>query len=310
MKNRKLISLKRLAFTFIVISPFLLFAKGTMVTPESEIMNFILHNLVLIVGAIVVIIGFVQIFRFIFLLINIQKKRIYKDRGIDFPIETAKTSIWNRMYDWAVNLNPIEEEEDILLNHNYDGIQELDNSLPPWWVAMFYITILIGGVYFTYYHYFDYGLSSSEEYALEMKYANEAKARFMEKQANLIDESNVTQITDPNMIASGAAIYNSYCVACHGALGEGGVGPNLTDNYWLHGTGDIKSVFKTIKYGVPQKGMIAWKTQLRPADIHQVSSFILTLIGTNPPNGKEPEGIQVQHGETEEAEPDPALGMK
>src|SRR6478735_8271351 len=107
--------------------------------------------------------------------------------------------------------------------------------------------------------------------------------------ADRVDENSVKLLTAKDKLQSGEAIYQKNCVACHGKLGEGGVGPNLTDAYWLHG-GDIQSVFKTIKYGVPSKGMIPWQTQLSPAQIQEVASYINTFKGTNPPNGKAPQG--------------------
>jgi cytochrome c oxidase cbb3-type subunit 3 len=122
-----------------------------------------------------------------------------------------------------------------------------------------------------------------------MEEAEEAIQAYLAKQADTVDETNVEMLADENEIALGESLYKANCAACHGQLGEGGVGPNLTDDYWIHG-GSIKDVFKTIKYGVPEKGMISWKSQLRPTDMHKVSSFIMTLKGTNPPNAKEPQG--------------------
>jgi cytochrome c oxidase cbb3-type subunit 3 len=105
----------------------------------------------------------------------------------------------------------------------------------------------------------------------------------------LIDENSVELSLDAGDIASGKEIFITKCAACHGQQGEGGVGPNFADKYWIHG-GDINSLFKTIKYGVPSKGMISWQSQLSPKEMQQVSSFIITLEGTNPPNQKEPQG--------------------
>jgi len=300
MKSRNSLYLKRLLILFVLTQPFALFAKGIKQAAEPDFMDYILHNLILIVGFILAAVVYLVLFRFLFTLMGVQKRRILQSQGIEIPKQPEKVPLWDRIYAWATKMVPVAQEADVMLDHNYDGIKELDNSLPPWWVAMFYITTIAGVAYFSYYHYFDYGLSSSETYALEMKYANEAKERFLEKQANLVNESNVTALEDPVLLASGGLIYKNNCLACHGALGEGGVGPNLTDDYWLHGSGDIKSVFKTVKYGVPLKGMIAWKTQMNAASMHQVASYILTLKGTNPPNGKEPQGQLVkQEGQVE-----------
>jgi cytochrome c oxidase cbb3-type subunit 3 len=181
---------------------------------------------------------------------------------------------------------PIEREHEILLDHDYDGIQELDNMLPPWWVALFYITIAFGGIYWWYYHIRGDGNIMEQEYKMELVQATED----LKLMANRVDETSVKLLTEPDKLKSGEAIFIKNCVACHGKLGEGGVGPNLTDAYWLHG-GDIQSVFKTIKYGVPEKGMIPWQAQLSPSQIQEVASYIeKTLAGTNVPNGKAPQG--------------------
>lgn len=122
-----------------------------------------------------------------------------------------------------------------------------------------------------------------------MEQAEKEKQAYLAQMANKVNEENVTALTDPAEIAEGKNIFLTNCATCHGKEGQGGAGPNLTDDYWLHG-GGIKNVFKTIKYGVPQKGMIAWETQLSPKQIQQVASYILTLRGTNPPGAKEPQG--------------------
>ncbi len=183
----------------------------------------------------------------------------------------------------------IEHEKDILLDHDYDGIKELDNNLPPWWLYMFYITIVFGVIYFAAHHIFGDGDIMYKQYNEEMKIAEANIAEYMKSAGNAIDETNVEALTDAAALNEGKAVYDKNCVACHGSAGEGGVGPNLTDEYWLHGCG-IKNVFKTIKNGVPEKGMIPWKTQLSPVQIQQVASYILSLKGTNPAGAKEPQG--------------------
>jgi cytochrome c oxidase cbb3-type subunit 3 len=145
-------------------------------------------------------------------------------------------------------------------------------------------------VYIGYYELSDYGLDPDQEYAQEMEYAEQAKLARLAKQANQIDETNVEMVEDEAFISAGKKIFDKNCVACHGSLGEGNaVGPNMTDEYWIHG-GGIKNVFKTIKYGVVEKGMQSWKEMLPPVAMHQVSVYILTLQGTNPPNPKDPQG--------------------
>ena len=142
-------------------------------------------------------------------------------------------------------------------------------------------------------------MSQEEEYAQQMEQAEASIAAYLATQADQVDETNVVALTDEDEIALGATLFQASCAVCHGAAGEGGTGPNLTDKYWLHG-GGVKDIFSTIKYGVPEKGMIAWKAQLRPSDMQRLSSFILTLGGTEPSNAKEPQGELWEPEETEE----------
>ena len=225
------------------------------------------------------------------------RKDYLKAQGIDLDameaeeaaLKAAKPSFWERLNDQLTDAVPIEKEKEILFQHSYDGIRELDNKLPPWWVGMFYATIIIAVFYIGHYHLFGTGALQQEEFQISMAEAAEAKKAYLAKMANLVDENTVTLLTDESALSKGASIYTANCVQCHGALGEGGVGPNFADQYWLHG-GDIKSIFKTIKYGVPAKGMIAWQAQLKPAEMQAVASYIYQFEGTNPPNGKAPQG--------------------
>lgn len=214
-----------------------------------------------------------------------QRGIILEEKALDDIIAGFFSKFWKEANDFK----PIEQEEEIALDHNYDGIRELDNNLPPWWKALFYASIVWSVVYLFYYHVTGNGMLSAELYIAEMKQAELEHEEYLKTAAESVNESTVTALTDAGAIASGKSIYMANCVACHGALGEGGVGPNFADNYWIHG-GSIKDVFSTIKYGVPAKGMISWSTQLRPSEMQQVASYILTLQGTNPPNAKEPQG--------------------
>lgn len=280
--------------------------------------NFLLWSLAAL-GGVVIIAAIAALFHLLNVMVKVNQIRIFQEMGIEaYQEEVSKQQepFWERMYKKWTDAVPVEKEQDVMLDHNYDGIKELDNSLPPWWVAMFYITIGFAVVYMTYYHFTDKGPGSAEEYEMEMERADKAIQAFLATQANLVDETNVTALTDADALASGQSIFNANCAACHGMLGEGGVGPNLTDAYWIHG-GDVKDVFKTVKYGVPEKGMIAWKSQLSAADMHKVSSYILTLAGTDPPNAKEPQGdlyepqAETTQPESTEAEgaDENALGM-
>ena len=138
---------------------------------------------------------------------------------------------------------------------------------------------------------------------------DEVKA-YLAQQADQVDENTVVMLEDENELALGASIFINKCAVCHGNEGQGGVGPNMTDNYFIHG-GTINDVFKTIKYGVPEKGMISWKSQLRSSDMQRVASYILTLVGTTPANPKAPEGELYQPAEegATDAVADDQIGM-
>jgi cytochrome c oxidase cbb3-type subunit III len=182
----------------------------------------------------------------------------------------------------------IEKEEEIMLGHEYDGIRELDNDLPPWWKYGFYLTIVVSVVYLIHYHVAGTGDLQLTEYTKEIEKGKQEVAEFMKNAANNVDETNV-KLLEGAEIESGKQVFISNCAACHGRLGEGGVGPNLTDGYWMHG-GSLADVFKSIKYGWPDKGMKSWKEDLSPVQIAQITSFIKSISGTNPPNGKAAQG--------------------
>ncbi len=183
---------------------------------------------------------------------------------------------------------PVEREEEVMFDHEYDGIRELDNNLPPWWVYGFYLTILFSFVYIGYYHVFG-GPSSAEAYEQEMEEARIEVEAYVSKLANRVDETNVTQLMDAGDLSAGKEVYELNCKACHGALGEGGTGPTFADKHWIHG-GGITNIFTTVKYGVPAKGMISWEPILSPQEMQQVASYIMTFEGTNPPGMKDPQG--------------------
>lgn len=184
---------------------------------------------------------------------------------------------------------PIEKNAEIQLSHNYDGIVELDNTMPPWLRAVFGITIVVAISYLAYYYVLDMGKFQLEEYADEMEQAKVEMAAYQKKAANSINEDNVTLITNVEELALAQELYTKNCKTCHGAQAEGGAGPNLTDEYWIHG-GSVKEIFKTVKYGVPAKGMIAWQQKLTSKDIQSLTSYIVSLKGTNPPGAKAPQG--------------------
>lgn len=200
-------------------------------------------------------------------------------------IKSSTPSVWTKI----MGLKPISEEKDIMMEHEFDGIAELDNPTPNWFMVLFYGTIFFAIGYMAYYHVLELGPLQDEEYAIEMKAAEAEKAIRLANSANNIDESSVKVDSDPGVISAGKAVFSANCVACHGDGLQGTVGPNLVDEYWLHG-GEIGDVFKTIKYGVPAKGMISWEKTLSPKQISDVSNYIISLQGSNPPNAKAPQG--------------------
>jgi len=170
--------------------------------------------------------------------------------------------------------------------HDFDGIQEYDNDLPPWWKTMFYMSIVFAVGYMLYYHVFHSGPLMQEEYEQEMQQA----ALFSAKANNDPNAKTDYQVlTDATALENGKKTFIQNCAACHGQEAQGMVGPNLTDEYWLHG-GDVNDVFHTIKFGVPAKGMVAWQSKLGKDQILEVTSYILSLQGSNPANPKEPQG--------------------
>lgn len=202
-------------------------------------------------------------------------------------VKKSRKINWQAIGAKLLSLRPMEEEKDLEIDHEYDGIKELDNPIPAWFNALFYSTITFAVVYMLVYHVFGWGLNQDQEYQREMAIAEREKQEYLAQAANLIDESTVE--IDAAMAPAGQAIYTANCAVCHGNAGEGGIGPNLTDEYWLHG-GDIKDIYAVVKYGVPDKGMVPWEQTLTPGQIAEVSNYIVTLIGTNPPNAKEPQG--------------------
>lgn len=209
------------------------------------------------------------------------------------PEEAAKEMTLNR---WWSNLDkklftkavPVEKEQDVMLDHDYDGIHELDNALPPWWKYGFYITIGVAVIYLFNFHVMGYGKNPTEEYEAEMAKAKIQAELYAATQVDKVDENNI-QMPDAAGLAKGKDIYTSTCWPCHGKLGEGGAGPNLTDDYWIH-KGSLNDIYHSIKVGYPDKGMQSWEKNFSPKEISYLSGYIKTMRGTNPPNGKAPQG--------------------
>lgn len=210
-----------------------------------------------------------------------------KERYVKAQEERLKKYDLNRWWRSMKESQP--EERDLELDHNYDGIKELDNKLPPWWLYSFYASIIFAGGYMVYYHILD-GANQEAEFQTEMAAAQIALEEYKKTAPDLINAENVVLLTEAADIEKGGALYQVSCMACHAADGGGGIGPNLTDDHWILG-GGIKNVFHTISEGGRAgKGMIAWKTSLSPTEIQQVSSYILSLRGSTPTDPKQAEG--------------------
>jgi cytochrome c oxidase cbb3-type subunit 3 len=239
-----------------------------------------------------ILLGVIGILIFVLFLLVLTLRRVLyilkvESQGGVYPIEVQQ-NFWENI----LSLKPLAAEKELELDHDFDGIKELNNPIPFWFNLLFYTTIAVAFVYLLVFHVFEVGSLQGKEYETEMANAEISRQEYIKKAGNLIDENSVVLLTDKNKIHEGAEIFTIKCVVCHGDKGEGKVGPNLTDEYWLHG-GDVKSIFKTIKYGVPSKGMVAWQNSMNGSQMQELASFILSLQGTNPPGGKDPQGDKV-----------------
>lgn len=205
----------------------------------------------------------------------------------EFVQTESKTNRWWDRFNKSVS---IDKEQDVQLDHDYDGIKELDNSLPPWWIYGFYFTILFAGVYMYRYHISKSAPLQVEELAVEKIQAEREKVAYMATLANNVDETSIAYNPTAELLTEGKAIFVKNCVSCHGPEAQGAsIGPNLTDEYWIH-KGGIKDIFKTIKNGVQEKGMIPWGQQLSNAQIAAAATFIKSLQESHPANPKAPQG--------------------
>jgi len=207
-------------------------------------------------------------------------------------LKQLKPSIFNRL----MGLKPLSEEKDLVMEHEFDGITELDNPTPGWFMVLFYGSIIFAIVYMFNYEVLGWGPNQDEEYATELAEAEEAKIAYLSKPGNAknaVNENNMEQSKDAAILTSGAGLFVNRCTPCHGELAQGLVGPNLTDEYWIHG-GSPGGVFKTIKYGVPEKGMVAWEKSLSAQQISDLTNYILSLQGSSPAGAKAAEGEKLK----------------
>lgn len=198
---------------------------------------------------------------------------------------------WSRFGNRFNSAVPVALEESVATDHEYDGIRELDNEMPPWWLYGFYITIIFGVIYLLNYEVFGSGMTQDEEYQAQMTEANTEVQAYLETISEGEDVVVMELLTDEVALAAGAMTFKVNCAQCHAQDGGGmnALGPNLTDKYWKNG-GDFDALVEVINNGISGTSMIPWTSQLRPAKIQEVASFIYALEGTSPANPKGPEG--------------------
>ena len=179
-------------------------------------------------------------------------------------------------------------DRDELREHDFDGIQEYDNDLPRWWIWLFVLTVIFSIIY-PFIYDFGPGQFASETVDAEMLAIRQSKEAIKAKSGEITEDLLLKLTTDSKILADGQLIYSTRCLPCHGDKGQGLIGPNLTDQNWIHG-GKITDIHKVISDGVLAKGMLAWKDQLTPEQLNSVVAFVWSIQGTNPPNPKAPEG--------------------
>lgn len=238
----------------------------------------------------IILVAFVGIY--LIKVVNLLTVQAEKDRAAKLGIAyVPKPSWWSKFYLKVNNTVPLDQEQTLELDHNYDGIKELDNHLPPWWKWLFIGTVIWGAIYLFVYHISTDLPLQQQEYQNELTYAEEQAIKLAASQPQAaIDENTLVYSTDAAILSNGIKVFVTNCVACHKSDGGGNaIGPNLTDAYWLHG-GEIKNIFSTIKNGVVEKGMPAWGKAMSPKDVRDVAFYVMSLQGTNPPNAKDPQG--------------------
>ena len=219
------------------------------------------------------------------LLTEEQKAKLSETNNVGFE----DSAIYKNVKNFLFKTKQSEDEGELLLDHDYDGIKELDNNLPPWWVYLFYACIVFAAVYLVRYEIMG-GDDQETELKNEMAQAQIEIAEYKKTAPDTMDENTVTLLTDAADLAAGKAVFAANCVACHRADGGGQIGPNLTDDKWILG-GGIKNIFHTlVNGGRDGKGMISWKGTLKPKQMQEVASYVISLQGSNPKDPKAPEG--------------------
>lgn len=286
---------------FLLLSSSSLFAQGGTTTPApapaAEGIGGLASSTFWIMASVI----FLELLIIIGLLLNIRSLlRVEREKVAEGTPEAAaaveakrnRLSWWDRFN----SLRPMAQESSLDLGHDYDGIRELNNRLPPWWLYGFYLTIIFAGIYLWRYHVSHTAPSSREEYETAVAKGEAEVKEYQKLKGDNVDENTVTFLAGKEDLDAGRELFtNGPCVTCHGkdgggiVMGQPGVGPNLTDEYWLHG-GSIKNIFTTIKYGVAGKGMQSWESTYSAKQIAQLSSFVKSLKGTKPAQAKEKQG--------------------
>jgi cytochrome c oxidase cbb3-type subunit III len=280
-----------LVFIFLIGSGFLLPVTAQTVsavapagdTTINGLTPFVFYLLITVIGVeIIIMLALIYQLKF---LMGLEKVRVIKLEK-DEPSFSQKVQVWWEKINASKS---IEQEADIDLQHDYDGIRELDNKVPPWWRWAFIFTIVFGLGYLWRYHVAKSAPLQKEEFVMAMQEAEKEKEEYLKIAGDKVDESTVAML-DANGVAAGKSLFSQNCIACHGPDGQGGaVGPNLSDEYWIHG-GKLNDIFKSIKYGWQEKGMRSWKEDFSPVQMAQLSSFIMNLKGVKLPNPREPQG--------------------
>jgi cytochrome c oxidase cbb3-type subunit 3 len=287
MKYQKII----LSFTLLLITAPAWADDGNLI--PADLMNYIGYGAIVALLLLFVVVMLVLLRTFKILTRIILKSKGYTEEQVIAEMKPAKTPKKPKKDVWIklMSLRPLSEEKDMIMEHEYDGIQELDNPTPAWFMYLFYGTIIFAVGYLLNYHVFHTGQLQYEEYRTEIAQADLAKKAYLSKSANKVDENSVKLMTAPAVITAGQVVFKQNCAPCHGEHAQGVVGPNLTDDYWLHG-GKITDLFKTIKYGIAAKGMPTWEKLLSPRQIADVANYVKSLHGTNPVGAKEPQGTK------------------
>ncbi len=185
-----------------------------------------------------------------------------------------------------------DPSSDPLTDHDYDGIKEYDNPLPTWWLAIFQLTIIFGFLYFIHYQ-FGGGPTLTQELDVAMKSIEKAAAQHAPAETET-ENMLTTAMKDPKALELGATVFTAKCASCHGPQLGGLIGPNLTDNFWLHGKGTRLDIVKVIRKGVPEKGMPPWESLLSKEEVYGLTAYIISKKGSNPANPKAPQGEEVK----------------